>query len=211
MDNNETTPRTKLRLGALELIVILATIIPCCLATFAFFGVERIQDLLGSGQATPAPTQIHGVGERGLPTETVTAAPTPMATVAGGAAGFDVTGVWVGQFHDAGYAETTDYLLEMQQSGRNLTGTALVSAPANSNCNGEYVIRGQVDPNAQTVRFSEDSGQFRCTFRGSAGDKKEFELSYSAADGLPALTGVWHELFHGMLPPSGKITFYRQP
>lgn len=211
MNDNQTAAKPKRRLRPVEMIVFLATVIPCCLTTFAFFGVERIQDLLGSGQATPAPTQIHGVGEPGLPTEPAMAAPTPMATVAGGSAGFDVTGVWTGQFHDAGYAETTDYLLELQQTGRNLTGTALVSAPANPNCNGEYVIRGQVDTHAQTVHFSEDSGQFRCTFRGSAGDEKEFELSYSAADGLPALTGVWQELFHGVLPPSGKITFYRQP
>lgn len=209
MNHKQGTTNPKRRPGLLETVALLAAVIPCCLTTFAFLGVERIQDLWDAEQATP--TQIHGVGEPGLPTETATSAPTPIATVAGGAAGFDVTGAWTGQFHDAGFNEVTDYVLHLQQTGRNLTGTALVSAPANPNCNGEYILRGEVDPAAQTVRFSEDSGRFRCTFRGSTGDKKEFELGYSTADGLPALTGVWTERFHGALPPSGEIIFYRRP
>lgn len=191
MNDNQTTTKPKRRPGLVKMILFLATVIPCCLTTFAFFGVERIQDLLGGGQATPAPTQIRDVEEPALPTQTAMAAPASIPTVSGGVTGFDVSGVWAGQFHDAGFTENTDYLLRLQQTGHNLTGTAVVSAPANPNCSGEYILRGQVDPDAQTMRFSEGSGQFRCTFRGSAGDKKEFALSYSTADGLPALTGVY--------------------
>lgn len=43
----------------------------------------------------------------------------------------------------------------------------------------------------------------------SAGNEKPFELAYTTANGPPALTGVWQEMFHRALPPSEESIFYR--
>lgn len=195
----------------LEWIMVLATVIPCCLGIFAFFGVERIQDVLGVGRSEPQPTQVQIIVEPTLPKDAPSPAPTQVATAPAKNNGFDVTGVWVGQFNDAGFSEVTDYVLMLEQTGRNVSGSSMPRAVANPNCTGTFILRGQVDPDTETVRFSEDFNQFNCTFRGSAGNEKEFELVYNTTDGLPALTGTWKELFHGALPPSGQITFYKQP
>ncbi|MCK6623784.1 MAG: hypothetical protein DPW09_19270 [Anaerolineae bacterium] len=52
MSENKATTKAKRRRGFLELIVILATVIPCCLGIFAFFGVV--------GGATTCPTFPRG-------------------------------------------------------------------------------------------------------------------------------------------------------
>lgn len=195
------------------LVGALAVIATCCLGILAYIVVDKLPDRMRAADATrepalgpiPSATTTSAMPKEETASEAAQPSPEPTS------GSFDISGMWVGQFNDAGFSEVTDYILVLEQTGRFVSGSTTPQAVANPDCVGNFILRGEVDSDLLTVQFSEDFDSFYCTFRGSAGNEKAFELVYTMADGLPALTGTWKEMFHGALPPSGEITFYKQP
>lgn len=212
--NDSQTTKAKRRPGLIELITLLATVIPCCLVSIAFLGIERVQDILSVGRPGAQPTWTPTIIEPTQLMEIPATTPTQMLTTHIQSGDFEVTGVWVGQFNDTGFNEISDYMLDLSQNGSNISGTATAVSPGNPNCYSIRPVRGQMDLAAWTLVLTETSGGMTTcpTFpRGSAGDIKTFNLAYDTTDGIPALRGVWQKIYSNSWDVPGEIMFYQQP
>jgi hypothetical protein len=123
-----------------------------------------------------------------------------------------VSGVWATQFSDPSVNEVSNYLLELNQNGTAISGTATAINLYDPDCVSIRPIYGQMDASTLTLHLSEGTAGARITCqgvfpRGYLGSPKTFLLRYDVTSGLPVLAGTWQEQLGGAY---GNGSFARQ-